>query len=709
MHRPVSIAARFALPFLLAGALTCGGDGQGPSSTPTKLGTVTQPSAAAENGVAFGQQPVVQIQDANGQAMPLSGASVTAEVVETGGATLNGTLSEAVDVQGRATFTDLSLSGPAGTYTLRFTSSGLTATTSAAIDLGAPASASLTVTTEPPATALTGEVFDPASQPAVRLLDAGGNPMAAVTVTASMASGPGTLDGGLTATTDASGVAKFLDLGITGAGGHTLKFTAGTLEATSSTVTLSGLPSEASSGKWGAPTTWTTDIVPLHMHLLMNGKILAWGRVGQPTTWDPSSGAFTPIAADTNLFCAGHALLPDGRLLVSGGHLDDDRGLEVTHIFDPATMTWNASGLPPMTQGRWYPTVTTLPDGRLVTVAGRDTASAVVSIPEVWNGSTWVQLTGASRALPYYPRDFVAPDGRIFYAGELITSRWLDVNANGGTGGWTTGPQHVGLFNRDYGSAVMYEAGKILYVGGGGDPNTSPPHDATIAAPTATAEIIDLNQASPTWQSTGSLAVPRRHLNATTLPDGQVLVTSGVSGAGFNAVTTTAVHAAELWNPATNQWTTLASAQKDRGYHTTALLLPDGRVIAGGSGDANIPTTTTPYPRQPNHEIFEPPYLFKGARPTISSAPAAVSYGETFQVNTPNLGQVAKVRFLRLGSVTHDFDQNARAMTLPFISSVGGIAVTAPANANLAPPGHYMLFILNRNGVPSAGNIVKIQ
>ena len=709
MYRSVSPAPRFGLPFLLAGALTCGGDSQGPPpATPTKVGIVTQPSAAAANGVAFGQQPVVQLQDASGQVIPSSGASVTVAVVETGGVTLNGTLSDVVDAQGNATFTDLSLSGPAGSYTLRFSSAGLTAATSAAIVLGAPAAASLSVTTQPPATALTGEVFDPASQPAVRLLDPGGSPMAGITVTAGIASGSGTLDGGLTATTDAAGVARFLDLGVTGTGAQTLKFTAGTLEATSSALTLSGLPPEASTGKWELPVTWTTDIVPIHMHLLWNGKILAWGRVGVPTVWDPSIGTFTPIAADTNLFCAGHALMPDGRLLVSGGHLADDRGLEVTHIFDPATMTWNASGLPPMVRGRWYPTVTSLPDGRLVTVAGRDTASVVVNIPEVWNGSVWVRLTGAGRAFPYYPRDFVAPDGRVFYAGEMTTSRWLDVNANGGTGGWTTGPAHIWPFNRDYGSAVMYESGKILYVGGGGYTgwSTTDPRSPT---PTETAEIIDLNQASPTWQATGSMALPRRHLTATTLPDGQVLVTSGVSGGGFNDMAT-AVRSAELWNSATNQWTTLAPAQVDRGYHSTALLLPDGKVVTGGSGDAYVPPADTiPYPRQPNHEIFEPPYLFKGARPTIATAPAAVTYGETFQVSTPNVGQVVKVRFIRLGSATHSFDQNARAMMLPFISSVGGIAVTAPASANLAPPGHYMLFILNRNGVPSAGTIVKIQ
>lgn len=715
MQSRPSIAARFALALLVVGTLTCGGD-QGPSTGASKLALVTPPSAAAENGVAFAQQPIVQVEDANGQAPPPAGTAVTAAVVESG-ATLGGTQAQQVDAQGTATFTDLSLSGPAGTYTIQFTSSGLTAVTSGEIVLAGPASAALTITTQPPSTALKSEVFDPASQPVVKLLDGGGNPMAGVTVTASVASGSGTLEGGITATTDASGVARFQDLGIAGTGAHTIEFSGGDLTVTSSTIMLSGLSPDATTGKWSAPVPW--DIVTLHMHLLPTGKLLAWGKfesdgvtMGDPRLWDPAAG--TPqatarrVPADTMLFCAGHAFMPDGKLMVSGGHKLDDRGLDVTNIFDPATETWS-HGLPKMAKGRWYPTVTELGDGRMVTVAGKDTSKSTVLIPEIWENGAWTQLTGASLILPYYPRDFLAPDGRIFMAGERTKSRWLDVNAGGGQGSWTNGPDHIWPFNREYGSAVMYDTGKILYVGGGGDDKWDT-LDNKSTVPTETAEKIDITQTGATWQPAGSLPTPRRHLNATVLPDGQVLVTGGVSGGGFNDLST-AQHAAEIWDPATNNWTTLASNAVTRAYHSVSILLPDATVLHGASGNAKHPEDSTKaYPDEESHEIFQPPYFFKGARPVISSVvPATFAYGASVQVNTPNVGQVTKVRLIRLGSVTHAFDQNGRTMTLPFISSVGGVSVTAPANPNLAPPGDYLLFILNRNGVPSDGKFVRLQ
>jgi hypothetical protein len=414
------------------------------------------------------------------------------------------------------------------------------------------------------------------------------------------------------------------------------------------------------------------------------------------------------IMADTMLFCSGHSFMADGRLLVSGGHKSDDHGLDVTNIFDPQSETWQ-SGLPKMAKGRWYPTVTELPNGNLVTVAGRDTTGSgqVVQIPEVWNGSSWVPLSGAAKILPYYPRDFVDPtDGRIFYAGELPQTFWLDVN---GSGSWTNGPAHKYTANREYGSAVMYELGKILYVGGGGDqnwntPGINPPEDPL---PTASAEIIDLTAGSPQWIFTNSMAFRRRHLNATVLPDGQVLVTGGTSAGGFNDLSGS-VHQAEIWNPSTGNWTTVASNAVDRGYHSVSLLLPDATVLHGASGNADD-VGGNPFPDRKSHEIYHPPYLFKGARPTITNVASPAGYGMDFTVTTPNAAQITTVRITRLGSVTHAFDQNGRTMTLSFTAGAGSISVTAPANANQAPPGDYLIFVLNRNGVPSAGKVVRIQ
>jgi galactose oxidase len=550
--------------------------------------------------------------------------------------------------------------------------------------------------------------------------DASGSGVPGVVVTATVASGSGTLQGTVTATTGGSGVAKFGDLGIAGTGPHTLRYTTGAAGATSSTVTLNALPVQATTGKWDPPVSW--GIVPLHMSLLPTGKVLAWGKyeagttsMANPRLWNPASGPPTsaiPVPAPDMLFCSGHSLMADGRLMVSGGHKDDDRGLDVTNIFDPFTESWSP-GPAKMAQGRWYPTVTTLADGRMVTVAGRDSTSEVVLIPEIWEANRWVPLPGARLRLPYYPYQFLGLNGRVFYAGERVQARWLDVDAitTNGRGRWTTSTalKHVWPYNRDYGSAVMYETGKILYAGGGGDPNRGSTNDPKAGAPTATAETIDLNLTGPTWRSTGPMHFARRHLNATILPDGQVLVTGGTSAGGFNTLSG-AVHAAEAWNPQSGAWTQLAANTIDRAYHSVSLLLPDGTVLHGASGDANVPLTTQPYPAQRNHEIFRPPYLFKGVRPAVTSlSKTTMGYGETFTVTTAYAAQITKVRWIRLGSVTHAFDANQRANTLTFSRGSGIVRVTTPSSAKRAPPGHYLLFLLNRNGVPSVGRIVRVR
>src|SRR3989449_7928069 len=338
----------------------------------------------------------------------------------------------------------------------------------------------------------------------------------------------------------------------------------------------------------------------------------------------PHSGSDRSASASL-LFCAGHALLPDGRLLVAGGHMGNGLGLRNTNVFDAGTGSWQAGAA--MAQGRWYPTNTTLPSGEVVTIGGTDESGTYVTIPEVWDGTSWRRLTTADLQVSYYPRTFVAPDGRVFYAGDWQPSRYLDVT---GTGSWTDGPLRK-FSMRDYGSAVMYEPGKILYVGGG-DP------------PTNTAEIINLNQPNPEWMYTGPMAFPRRHLNATVLPTGDVLVTGGTSAGGFNEPLG-AVHAAELWSPATGTWTLMASNSVIRIYHSTSLLLPDGRVLHTGSGDAAGAVDEL------NYELYSPAYLFQGARPNITGAtPDVVGHGQTVSVETPDGPSITKVTFIRLSS-----------------------------------------------------------
>jgi galactose oxidase-like protein/Big-like domain-containing protein len=708
-----TLFSRLGILVLAGATITCSSNEPNPPPEAAVLAMAGGNSQSAPAGQALANPIGVRVTDDNGD--PVADVTVGWSAADGGSVSAS---SVSTDDDGRASVT-WTLGPTAGSQTATATVDGLDGSpvqfTATAVETG---EITLTVTQQPPGSVLATEVFAPEDQPAVRLLDSGGAPMAGEVVTASVESGGGTLQGAATATTDANGIAAFADLGIDGSGDQVLGFSAAGASVSANAVNLQPLPPEATTGRWDAPVQW--DIVPLHMSLLPSGKILAWGRneypsglMGQPRLWDPTSGApgaATEVDADTMLFCAGHALMADGNLMVSGGHKLDDRGLDVTHIFDWQTERWNDTPLPKMAKGRWYPTVTTLADGRLVTIAGKDTAKKVVTIPEVWESDHWVQLTGASLTLPYYPRDFVDPkNGRVFMAGERVQSRWLDVDANGGAGQWIGGPAHKWGFNRDYGSAVMYDEGKIMYVGGGGYTGWDTP-DPTSPVPTASAEIIDLKASAPSWSYTGSMAQPRRHLNATVLPDGKVLVTGGVSGGGFNDLAS-AVHTAELWDPANpGTWTPLAANSVDRAYHSVSILLPDGTVLHGASGDANIPGTNTPYTPQRNHEIFHPPYLFRGARPVISDAPTDVTAnGAAFQVVTPNAAQVTAVRWIHLGAVTHSFDQSARANTLAFTRQGDGVSVTAPSSANSAPPGHYLLFILNRNGVPSTGRIIRVH
>ena len=383
---------------------------------------------------------------------------------------------------------------------------------------------------------------------------------------------------------------------------------------------------------------------------------------------------------------------------MTGGHISGWHGLPSAHLYDPFTDTWTE--LPEMNAGRWYPTNTTLANGDVLVVSGAIASETVNTLPQVWETATgtWRSLTNANSldgGNALYPWMFLAPNGKVFKAGPERRSRFLDPS---GLGAWSQEPRSY-FGARDEGTAVMYDVGKGLIAGG------------NRQLPTPTAEVFNLNGPTPTWRRIASMAFARRFLTATLLPDGTVLVTGGTSQAnarydGKLWDQSKIVHAAELWNPVTETWTTLAAMQIPRSYHSTAALLPDGRVLVGGS-EAAPPLDKID---QRSFEIFSPPYLFKGARPIITDAPVAVAYGETFFVETPDAMDITHVNWIRLSSVTHAFNQNQRINHLHFTPTPDrdGLYITTPANANLAPPGHYMLFILNEDGVPSVARIIQL-
>jgi hypothetical protein len=409
-------------------------------------------------------------------------------------------------------------------------------------------------------------------------------------------------------------------------------------------------------------------------------------------------------------FLSGHAFLADGKLLVTGGHIVSYQGLATAYRYAPSANTWTS--LPDMNAGRWYPTTTGLGDGNALVISGQDnglspnTPNSYNKLPQVWqvSSSTWRDLSSALLALPYYPYMFVSPNGKVFLAGPLQLTRYLDVS---GTGSWSTvGNNNWGV--RNWGSATMYAPGKVLLMGG----TTCGWYAKNCSStPTATAETIDLTLATPSWSYTDSMSTgPRKLHNSTLLPDGQVFVTGGSRGTEDpNHTSNTPAYESEMWDPGTGQWSVMASLSVYRGYHSTALLLPDGRVLSAGgdwAGDDGSLAASA--------EVYSPPYLFKGARPIITSVPMSISYGEAFTVTTPNGSSIAKVSLIALGSVTHGFNQGQRINFLTYskVDNIDGsvdLNVTPPPDGNSAPPGYYMLFILNGSGVPSVAEIIKLH
>ncbi|HEY9229854.1 MAG TPA: LamG-like jellyroll fold domain-containing protein, partial [Gemmatimonadaceae bacterium] len=388
-------------------------------------------------------------------------------------------------------------------------------------------------------------------------------------------------------------------------------------------VTVS-VPTGATAGLWSAVFSWP--VVPIHATLLKTGEVLTWeyDGAGGPYLWNPTTNQFTAVPQPNNVFCGGQTVLPDGRLLIAGGHVGAHVGLSLLSLFDPLTRSWSLA--PNMATARWYPTVTTLPDGRALITAGETGCSGCNALlPEVYNPLTnqVSTLTGASANFPYYPHTYVLPDGRIFAAAtaeEPIISRVLDLS----TQTWT----NVGQQKLDGGSSVMYLPGKIM--------KTGTPHDPDLPPDPSTNKtyVIDMNAASPSWTQTAPMAFPRTYHNTTVLPDGNVLVTGG--GITSDAVDQSGgVLAAEMWSPVTQTYQTMASGQVARLYHSLAILLPDARVLVAGGGRFNGFPSSDPSDHL-NAEIYSPPYLFKGARPTITSAPQTAAYGASIAVQSPD-------------------------------------------------------------------------
>ncbi len=457
------------------------------------------------------------------------------------------------------------------------------------------------------------------------------------------------------------------------------------------------VPGPNPQGQWGP--LISAPMVSIHSVLLNDGKLIQWDgwKTPEPTyVYDPKAGTFTEITAPSSIFCGGNARLPDGRVIVAGGFgvgVNGMLGIVDTNVFDPATQTWTK--MANMHDPRWYPDLIELPDGRYLAVSGNSTdASTWADNPEVYDPSTntWTLLTGIDTHQVHeaeYPFSYVAPNGKVFTIGPSEdVSYWMDPNAQT----WTP----VGASGVVNGSSVMYRPGKILYSGGAALLTGSSPAQAN-------ASVIDLTAANPAWRATTPMNSARIYHTLTMLADGRVLAVGGGNTSDQMQITT-GVLPAEIWDPATEKWTTIGSIAAARNYHSTAILQADGTVLVSGGGHPE----TLNDPGEANEQVYSPSYLFNGARPSITSAPATAVYGTNMTIDTPDASDIGAVNLVSFGADTHQSDMDQHFVPLSFTAGAGTLTVQAPASGAYAPPGDYMLFILNKAGVPSMAATVHM-
>ena len=490
-------------------------------------------------------------------------------------------------------------------------------------------------------------------------------------------------------------------------------------------------------GQWST-LSYTMPINPVHATLLRTGKVLIVSGSGndpnnafpvntnpdyEAAVWDPQAGTISRQRVSWDMFCNGTSVMADGRVLINGGTASYGAlavvrgqsdtpftGLPNSSIFDPTTETFSIADGPNQgitAHGRWYPTLTELGDGRMMSTSGLDENGFTNNTSEIYTpGQGWSpEIAGNPSGLydpsftfgfPLYPRMHLLPSGQVFYAAPSSATLVFNPSSQSWSFlAWTIygGP----VAERTYGSSVLlpmtpanHYNPKVLIMGGD-NPATN------------TTEIIDLGQLTPKWQQGPPMAQARVEMEATLLPDGKVLISGG---SAHDEDATTASLKSEIYDPATNKFSTMAANAFPRLYHNVQLLLPDGTVfLAGGNPKQGVYEKTI--------EIYKPAYLFNSdgspaARPVITSAPGSVTYGSTFTVQTPN-SDIASAALIRPGSATHSFDMDQRFVGLSFTVTSGGVSATVPANSNLLPPGYYMLFLVNKAGVPSIAKFVLVS
>jgi hypothetical protein len=493
-------------------------------------------------------------------------------------------------------------------------------------------------------------------------------------------------------------------------------------------------------GQWGATFDWQ-GLVATHLANLPDGRILSWSSwdknkqggtsddFKENTTgyiWNPVDSTFVEMNnPNHDMFCAGLAILPNGDVFAGGG--GNETNLYKTSVFEVANNAYQWRDGPRMIRDHWYGTAVALADGGVFMTMGSDRSwnSSEVLADGTSTTGTWELLEGADTGsvlatigtatsdIPqpndpssseyetrgWYPYLNVAPDGKLFHSGPVPRLHEFDLTAEGSV-------TRVGTRNdqlRTWGTYVMYDEGKILVTGG-----------AVIRGEgaTDTAVMIDLSGETLEVKSAPPMAFERAFHSAVMLPTGDVLMVGG-NTTGEQFTSDAAVLESEVWNPATNTWRTLAAEARPRAYHSAAILLPDGRVLAAGGGLCGQNGCAAGID-EPNGEIYSPPYLFNAngtpaERPVIAAAPESIGHNETFTVSVEGR-TVQTFSLIKLSSITHGINTDLRYLSVPFVKSEGSsYTLTSHENPNVLTPGYYFLFAVDDKGVPSVSKTILVN
>lgn len=478
------------------------------------------------------------------------------------------------------------------------------------------------------------------------------------------------------------------------------------------------VPAKSVVGDWGSVINWPE--IAISAANLPDGRVLTWSSTEtnafpssteftHASVFDPSNESF--ITVDSNfhdMFCAGIATLEDGRIVASGGNPDDDR----TSAFDPATLSW--SSLANMFDRRWYATSVALPDNSVFSTFGKSAGNR--SERYVADQNSWTRTLNADMQtllneqnsinaaanptgalnMEWWGHMATTPAGDVFQGGPTPT--WHRFDPLNGAATESLG-QMAGTRARMYGNAVTYDVGKVILVGGA-DRRENP------STTTANVYLVDLNGPTPVVTQGPPMNRARALSNTVTLPNGEILVVGGnTSGKIFSDEGT--VYPAEIYDPVSNSWRLVDSIDIPRNYHSTALLLKDGRVLSAGGGACGNCAA--------NHldgQIFSPPYLFDAqdnlaVRPALSNVPAQAQAGQQILVTAS--GDTAQFSMVRLSGTTHHMNTDQRFVPISSIDNGDGtFTLSLQANPNVLIMGNYYLFAVNANGTPSVAETIQV-